>query len=362
MLPNSTVSDQGFEGTEIWQCDGFDQTAEWIADLCEEHPPNDIAVLVRMGYQIAELNHRLEALGVPVRTVGTGRNYFLRLEVRDLANVLEALCDPTNDFALLAVLRSPIVGISLDSVVKIALSGDVSANLRNDFSLSNADQEKLNSFADWFESVSSNASRLSAWEVLSQLFAQTPYWENLVQKPNGRQQLANVRKLFMMATERPQLNPRQFAKLLRELQTLDIREGDAGAIDDGVQAVTIMTVHRSKGLEFPVVVLPATRDKLKRNKTSFEIDRDYGIIAFKPSKCASAICDWIAVRRQEMEMAEELRALYVAMTRSQKKLCIVANPKGNGSLGQLIWNSLQPDSSLMPGLRIRRAPTLEEPA
>ncbi len=360
MVPNSSAAIEGFEGTEIWMCDGFDQTSEWVADLCEEHSPNEIAILVRKGYQIADLNHRLEALGIPVRTVGTGRNYFLRLEVRDLANILEALSDTRNDFALLAVLRSPIVGLSLDAVVKLALAGEVASNLRSEFQLSESDQVKLTAFADWFESVARVAPRLSAWEVLSQLFAETPYWENLVRRPNGRQQLANVRKLFTMATERPELNPKQLALLLRELQALDVREGDAGAIDDGTEAVTIMTVHRSKGLEFPVVVLPATREKLKRNKTSFEIDREYGLIAFKPSKGASAICDWIAFRRQEMEMAEELRALYVAMTRSQKKLCVVAGPTGNGTIGQLIWNSLQPDSTPMPGLKIRRAPIQEE--
>lgn len=336
MGPESELGEEApsCDGVEIWRQKVRDtgQVAAWIEGLIqngEEH--EHIAVLVRVSQYAQDLLPRLEALGIPARIAGGSERFYTRLEVRDLANALRAVECPSDDFALLAMLRSPIVGLSLDSIVHLALRKPVADALSDFEPPVEDDRPALARLLEWYRPLMGLGDRLSAWEALAIIFAQSDYLPNVVRRPNGRQSLANVRKLLRLAAERPEESPAAYARTLREIAELRHREGDAPASSDD-DAVTIMTVHKAKGLEFPVVVLPDTHRALCRNRGEVEIDKRLGsVTAHFGGPRVAMFHEWIAERRKERERAEELRLLYVGMTRAKRRLCIVADPQARSN-------------------------------
>ena len=166
--------------------------------------------------------------------------------MRDLANVLEALADPYQDYQLLAVLRSPFVELSLDCVTYLASTRDVFLNLSNPGPWEHEDQAKIDEFLVWFNQLRETVDRLPAWESITLLLRNTPFLVNSMRTGNGSQVLANIRKLHNLAMNEPKLNARDYVKKIREIQSLTHQEGDAPIIDENANAITISTIHRSK--------------------------------------------------------------------------------------------------------------------
>lgn len=363
MQPANAWSGDPFEGIEIWEADKNSkrQVLQWIEEtIGKESSASDIAVLPRQHRHSGEIVEALKHKGHQVREVGGGQKFFARLELKDLSNLLIALIQPDDDFALAAVLRSPIVGLSLDAVVLLTANAPIVSNWKTVELPSAQDREKLDRFIEWFSKECGFADRLPAWEILSRVFAETPLLENLARDPYADQKIANVRKLLTLASQKPELGARQFAMFLRRIQELEHKEGDAPSFDDSAPAVQVMTVHKAKGLEFPVVILPETHIRMARAAGNLEIDKDHGFLALGDSSEPSMIRSWIAERRKEAERDEELRTLYVAMTRAKRKLCIVVDPKPGGTtLAQKLSQVLAATPDSMPGVVIRRAPPSE---
>jgi ATP-dependent helicase/nuclease subunit A len=330
---------------ELWTFSDFSPTyvSERIAELLEEESPGDIAVLVNKNDSAVNLHARLELMGIPARIGGGGTTFYTRLEVRDIANLLSCLTDPSNDMAMLAALRGPAVELSLDAIALLASQLPVAVSLPGIELPNLQDQEKLAKFRQWFEPASATADRKSAWEVLSDILAETDLLANLATRPNPKQTISNVRKLLMMAAERPELGPGEFAQTIREIQALKHKEGDAPFIDGFEDAVTIMTIHKAKGLEFPVVILPELHKTKPAPAGRLEIDKRSGLFALKLEKEPLAIRDLLASERQARERDELLRLLYVGMTRAERKLCIVVDDRPTAkSLAVQVWALLNP--------------------
>lgn len=346
MLPDPGLDAPPAEclGIELWRQRFRDtsQVAEWIEGLIlEGEEPGDVAVLVRTSRYAQDLFSKLESRGVPSRIVGGSERFYTRLEVRDLANALRAIEDPSDDFSLLATLRSPIVGLSLDSIVLLASQKPVAEALESFEPPLEDDQEPLAKFLDWYSQIRLVGDRISAFEAISTIFARSDYLPNLARRPGGRQALANVRKLLQLAASRPESSPKEYAAILREVAELRHREGDAPATNEEDGTVNIMTVHKAKGLEFPVVVLPDTHAPLCRNRGEVEIDKRLGLLtaSFGPPM-VSLFHEWIAERRKDRERAEELRLLYVGMTRAKRRLCVVADPQARSSSAAKLLSDL----------------------
>lgn len=325
------------DGIEFWiqKQKDTDCTATWIGELVEERraigkSAKDIAVLVRNSRYGLDLVERLSRAGVPARMAGGTEQFYARLEVRDLANALEAICNPFDSFALAALLRSPFVGLSLDSIVLLAKTSPLFKNLEGFEPPVPDDALLLEQFKSWFLPLSQYGDRLAAWEAIGELFAKSPYLENIARRKNGVQMIANVRKLLTLATQEPELSPIEYASRIREIQEIRHKEGDAPASDDDADEVTIMTIHKSKGLEFPVVVLPDTHQRLTKPMQDVEIDPGLAMITTRFDKAPSMFHEWLAANRQAREMEEEWRVMYVAMTRAEEKICICLNPSGGG--------------------------------
>ncbi len=351
------ASPEEIDGVEIWEQKTKDtrQAAQWVADVVQERKSaGDVAVLVRRASYGAGLASMVETLGVHARIVGGSERFYARLEVRDLANVLAALSDSTDLFALAATLHSPLAGLSLDAVVLLTAAGATPEAFENVSRRLPEDEPRIARFRSWFEPLSAYADRLPAFDVLAKVFSSSPYLENLARRPRSRQALANVYKLLRLAGERPNLGPKEYAEFLRAIRELKHREGDAPLADVGTDAVTIMTIHKAKGLEFPVVILPDMHGTPVRNMQDVEIDKWLGLVTTKFEMEAGMFHHWICRRRKDRELEEVWRVLYVGMTRAKERLCVVMHPDARSCLAQQLANLIGYRGTAPPGVRVRR--------
>ena len=353
-LPTQSLS---FEGVEFWEQHQKDHasTAYWIQQLLEEgHPPSDIAVLVRHSAFATELSSYLSALNIPHHLAGGSEKFYTRLEVRDIANALQAIANPYQDFALLSLLHSPIVGLSIDSIVLLTQNKPVIETLSRFQPPFEIDKERLEDFLIWFTPLCLHASRLPAWEIFSEILSASGYLERLAEFSGGEQTIANVRKLFYLSTLEPELLPSEFAEQIRYIQQIRHREGDAPSVDEGAHLVTLMTIHKSKGLEFPVVVLPDMHYRLNRPQKEILCQPKNGIVITKLTQEPLKFYKELDEKLRATEREEELRILYVAMTRAKERLCVCIHPDASmQTLGGLVAKLCDTKNKNLEGVKMR---------
>jgi ATP-dependent exoDNAse (exonuclease V) beta subunit len=353
----------GYQGVELWRQRVQDTASvaasirELIGELREEPEPmgaRDVAVLVRTSRYAARLVEALRAQGVPYRLIGGTERFYTRMEVRDMANALRAVADPGDDYALLAVLRSPLAGLSLDAVALLGLETPVLERLGSFSSPLADDGPRLDRFCEWFTRLSAYADRLSAWEALAEVLRCSPYLDAIARRRDSDQRIANVRKLVALAAEERDLGPLAYAERIRTIQSLQHREGEAPVAEEDEDAVSVLTVHKAKGLEFPVVVVPDMYGDLNRRQAEVIVDRRSGLTATKFGPAQGLAHRWLAMRRQAEEEAEELRVLYVALTRAKRRLCVaVGDGTTKSTLAAKVGLLFPSGEAPPPGLRIR---------
>jgi ATP-dependent helicase/nuclease subunit A len=343
-----------YSGVEIWKHleRDSDLTAHYVLDLLNEGiARRDVCVLVRDSAGALDMQRGLLGQGIDCRIAGGTERFYTRLEVRDLANALRAVSDPYDDFALIACLRSPMVGVSLDTIALLAARTPVVEAFANFETPVEADAALIAEFRAWFEPLQRYADRLSAWEVLSEIFARSHYLPALAKRPNGAQLLANVRKLLALATSDPELGPAEFADRIREIQQIRHKEGDAPSGAEDADVVTIMTIHKAKGLEFPVVVLPETYAKITKPARELVVEPRLGVAAAKYLAGDALFHRFLSDAQRRRTLEEEVRVLHVALTRAKSRLCVcLYDTKSRDTVSGLLRAPLK--SGDLPGLKV----------
>ncbi len=317
----------------------------------------DIAILLRGLTDVQKYEEAFARRGVPYFVVGGGRGYYARHEIRDLLNVLTVVDTPLDDIACAAALRSPIVGVSTDTLYHLMQTIDQStisrnriqkspgatakkssgteAHLypaieivfkRNDLPLE--ELNKLRMFVDVIEALRRQEDRLPVGHLLERLITQTHYDARLLCRPGGRRRLANVRKLLQMANAEPVMGVRDFARRLRDLNkdSLSEREGDAPTEEEAADVVRIMTIHGAKGLEFPVVILAdLARGLLIPERGLFACAPELFALGTRLGGEPNMVYKAIDKQRQQADKKEMARLLYVAMTRAREHLILCGN-------------------------------------
>jgi ATP-dependent helicase/nuclease subunit A len=287
----------------------------------------DIAILCRATSSFNHYEDALERAGVPFLTV-SGRGFYRRPEIRDLLNGLQALADPTDDLALIGLLRSPAFALSdaalyllweeRDRCEEPASLWDVLQEAGGD--LPGEDARKAERARRFIATLHRQAGRMPVADLLKRYLDTTDYRAALIQAGQARG-ARNVAKLLADAHTSGVVGVGEFLEYVQGLRDAGTREGEARATAEG--AVQVMTVHAAKGLEFPVVVIgditrstPGSRDVL--------VDPELGVlIKLKDADDTEASIYYVGKERDEDQAeAESDRLFYVAATRAREKLIL----------------------------------------
>lgn len=302
-----------------------------------------IAILLRQTNQVSLFEEALSRAGVPFYNTAR-RQYYIQPEVRDLIFALTVFDSPTDDIALAAALRSPMVGVSMDTLYACALEAQrtgkntplwlgVKRWLDND--AAGVDADAVREFIAIVEQLQAKRASLDTAQIVFAIVNETKYETRLLCRPDGKQRVANVRKLLQIATENREMPVPAFVEMVNELERIALREGEAPLLEEMADVVRIYTVHSAKGLQFPVVYLPDVARPIYRKPQGRLVACipsqrfiAQGFTKSSPLPIAAAL--WSGQRERE----EELRVWYVAMTRAIEHLVFVA-PNGSG---ELWWN------------------------
>ena len=350
----------------------------WDKTLAAYRPMQygDVAILFQSLTKSPLYEQVFQNLGLPYITVA-GKGYFDRQEVWDLMNLLRVLHNPADNLALASVLRSPMFGVSDDSLLAMRLrqrDGEIvslwetighdesSEGWQEDWiSIREDDWEAIAFAHEILHSLHVLAGRVTIAELLNHALDVTGFEATLTGLPNGQRRRANVQKLLDLAQKSGRVSLSEFNTYLEDMVSSEAREGEAALEAEGV--ITIMSVHKSKGLEFPVVILADT--SWSRNET-------YPALFVDP--IVGAVCDVVQEGvddlkpfeyllgqkyTKERALAERKRLLYVAATRAQDYLIVSGSiTKSTGSqsksdwMNQIRWalsnEEYQLDDDLMP--------------
>jgi ATP-dependent helicase/nuclease subunit A len=291
----------------------------------------DMAILMRSpGPRTEAFAKIFHQAGIPL---AASRGGFLdAVEVSDLVSLLQLLDNPLQDIPLLAVLRSPLVGVTIDELAVLRGYSDArpfwfalqryATDSKGEFG--DRIRRFLEQYAGWRQRVRQIGPSL----CLERILTDTNYDLLLGANDRGQEQLANVRRLLDLSR---QFDPYLRQGLFRFLRFLDIMEDAddslAPASVSASDAVRLISIHRSKGLEFPVVVLAGlgARFNLQDAGDLVLLDSEFGLApkAATPDGCARfpTLPFWLAERRlRARRLGEELRLLYVALTRARDHL------------------------------------------
>jgi ATP-dependent helicase/nuclease subunit A len=317
----------------------------------------DIALLFQSTASITLYEDVFKSARLPFVTIA-GRGYYSRQEVWDLINLLKALHNPADNLALAAILRSPLFSLSDDALLALRLSRDDGGqrlglwDALRDPSVVPADERTLATFArDCLYDLRAMAGRVTISELLREALIRTGYLATLTGLPDGARRRGNVEKLLDKAQTTGKVTLSAFSQYLRDLSAREVREGEARVDDEN--AVTLMTVHASKGLEFPIVVLVDASWEKGGGRTHPVIhDPEFGLACKVYDTDEDKLVDTYSYRQAKRlnnlrETAEHRRLLYVAATRAQDYLLVSGqiwrdkqgSPRTEGWLDWL-WDAL----------------------
>ncbi|HYF76966.1 MAG TPA: UvrD-helicase domain-containing protein [Symbiobacteriaceae bacterium] len=321
----------------------------------------DVAILVQAMTHVRTYASALAAAGVPYYVVA-GDGFFQAQEIADIENLLRLLDDPTDATALAGWLRSPHVGLSDDGLVAMGLSeGGLLAAWAapapsESLAASGAPAQSGPAVPPADAPLLARARRLLprlralAWQeplprLLPALYEELGLYPVLLAQPEGQSAVANLEKLAAMVGNFASLGRHQFPDLLRWLRTareLEAREGLAAMAEEGGDSVRIMTVHKSKGLEFPVVVLPDISRSQRSDAPEIILHPQVGLAPKLLDDAGEEIPSGLrnlAVDLNKQESEQEFRRLfYVAATRARDYLILSAiQPKSPDGATWLHW-------------------------
>lgn len=317
---------------------------------------NEVACLFRASTGFPVYEAALESAGIPFVTVA-GRGFYERAEIRDLLNILRAAADPTDDLAMAGLLRSPAFGLPDAALYQLRRPIDDGApvpfylTLRGDLSfLSGQDRTRALRAKRIVDDLAAMVDRVPVAELLKQVLLLTNYPAIVASAPAGERLQRNIDKLLADAQVSGLVSVNEFLEYIETLRDAGAREGEAPAEAGG--SLRLMSVHKAKGLEFPVVVLADASRGRPPFKDKVLMLPEHGVIC-KPGRKEQAPLAFAVAKEEEKKQAdaEDLRLLYVAATRAQEKLIVCAHQRS----GEKLWfNQLCEGAGIDPAMLAAR--------
>lgn len=298
----------------------------------------DIVILLRSTSTAAPtIQEEFKKQGIPAYAdLSTG--YFEAVEVSIMMSLLQVIDNPYQDIPLASVLRSPIIALSGEEMAEVRV-----ANKKGSYYEALVSYREIAEHTSTLEKVEFFYKNLQRWrtkarqgdlsDLIWQIYRETGYYDYVGGMPGGHQRQANLRALYDRARQYETTSFRGLFRFLRFIERMKDQGKDLGAaraLGEQEDVVRIMTIHKSKGLEFPVVMLANLNKKFNEMdmRGGFLLHKEIGFGAkfMNPEhRISYPTLPQLAIqKRLRMEMvAEEMRILYVALTRAKEKLVMV---------------------------------------
>lgn len=332
----------------------------------------DIVILLRSMPWAPQMMEELKKQGIPVYA-NLSSGYFEATEVSVILSLLKVIDNPYQDIPLAAVLRSPIVHLDENEMALIRTSdkkGTYYDAVKAFMSVTHSDHptcRKLERFFLQLRKWRDFSIQHSVAELIWEVYRDTQYLDYVGGMPGGKQRQANLRALYDRAKQYEKAAFRGLFRFLRFIERMQERGDDLGAaktFSETEDVVRMMTIHSSKGLEFPVVFTAG----LGRNFNMMDLNQSYlldkelgfGSKYIHPElRISYATLPLIAMKKKMRKelLSEELRVLYVALTRAKEKLFLVGSVKNQVKALSKWQNAANGDDWLLPDFERYQART-----
>ncbi len=290
----------------------------------------DIVILHRSPKTTAfEILDTLKKFGVPAY-VPDEENYFRANEIQIVMSLLSLLDNARQDIPLAAVMLSPIGGFSAEELAEVRI-----ANPAVDFYTAvSLGSDKCKNFLGKLTLWRETARQLGVPELLSKLYRETGYYDSVGREDGGEARQANLRILIDRAANFESTNARGLSRFIEFIGKLKDSGQDlatATTLGENENVVRVVTIHKSKGLEYPVVFVAGVGKPFNASdytRANLFMHKEFGVGAHRTPrdsllKVKTLATQAVAKKIADESIAEELRLLYVAMTRAEEKLFLV---------------------------------------
>ncbi len=341
--------------------------ASRIASFCDPDNPflvgdeqrpaqfGDVAILLRAFSNVHLFERGLREQGIPYQVVA-GRGFYKQQEIIDMANLLRVVVDPQDELSLLGFLRGPMAGLSDETLIQLCEHGSLLEAFHGGAACAELDHAQQ-LILDLKAHVA-----LPLGSFMRYALGRTAIEAILLPQFRGTQRAANVRKLVDLADDFARSRPPRltdFVQYVGMVSDGDIREGEASLDVEDANAVTIMTIHNAKGLEFPIVVLGdlGAKHQGDRHSPSILVDRELGPATKIDDEYGefqdSPMVTMIKRLEAAQEEAERFRLLYVAMTRARDRLILGMGTNADRNSWQGLFDAEWPIGSAKHGEMIK---------
>ncbi|MFP3421192.1 helicase-exonuclease AddAB subunit AddA [Bacillus sp. SIMBA_154] len=332
----------------------------------------DIVILLRSMPWAPQMMEELKKQGIPVYA-NLSSGYFEATEVSVILSLLKVIDNPYQDIPLAAVLRSPIVHLDENEMALMRTSdkkGTYYDAVKAFMSVTHSDHptcKKLERFFRFLRKWRDFSMNHSVAELIWEVYRDTQYVDYVGGMPGGKQRQANLRALYDRAKQYEKAAFRGLFRFLRFIERMQERGDDLGAaktFSETEDVVRMMTIHSSKGLEFPVVFTAG----LGRNFNMMDLNQSYlldkelgfGSKYIHPElRISYATLPLVAMKKKMRKelLSEELRVLYVALTRAKEKLFLVGSVKNQVKALSKWQNAANGEEWLLPDFERYQAKT-----
>lgn len=309
----------------------------------------DFCILLRSTKKHAAVfSQQLNLMGIPAWSERDG-NFFNTPEISVMISFLRIIDNPIQDIALLSVLMSPIYNFSVDDAAKLRYENKNEAIY---FSVVRAAQEntelglKCKQFLKDIEMFTYLSASVTVDKLINIVYKKTRYTVLVQAMKNGSLRLANLRMLLDYARNYSVSGYRELSSFIRFIDKLQERKSDLNAaslISENANIVRVMSMHSSKGLEFPVCIIANCSRQFNKRKDSVVLNSKLSVgLKLRDDKYLNQYTtlsrEAINIENEREQLSEELRVLYVAMTRARQKLIMITTLKSMDRINKLASN------------------------
>ena len=310
--------------------------------------PDDIVILLRSPGSVgAQFQQALEGRGIRC-TAGGGTNLLAAPEIQTLRSILQIVSNPRQDIPLIAAMASPVFGFSADELASFR-GGNTKCSVYD--ALTAQDNEKNRKFLDTLAKLRREARMYSIAHLIQKIFAETRMDSIYAAMPGGTARRANLQAFYQLAAGYENGSHRDLEQFLEYL-TLQEEKGLKVEGENTAGAVTVMSIHKSKGLEFPVVFLCGLSRQFNQESLRAQVlcHKELGLglsvaDGDKRVRYATLAKRAIMARTAADNLSEEMRVLYVAMTRPQDRLVMTYAVKKMGEKLEKMAQQMDSDGS-----------------